>query len=230
MFATSEDGRDSAGPAPRPVIHGAFDLLASLNRLGSARVSELQRDCGLPRTTVHRLLSQLAEVGAVERAAAGRWRLGATMVELGAEVPAQPHLRSLVRRPLMDLAREAGAYVAFCVELAGRGVIIEALPGRDRLAWELGPGKPLKIAEMAAARALVRARGVDSRPVIDVGKVDPGISCAAVPLRLPSRDAAAVWLMVPGGSGVPAPLVAAVRRTTGRIASALPFAVVTAGG
>ena len=39
----------------------------SLRELGNARVSELQRDSGLPRTTVFRLLSQLEEVGAVER-------------------------------------------------------------------------------------------------------------------------------------------------------------------
>jgi hypothetical protein len=79
---TGDDvGGDAAGP--RPVIGGAFGLLASLHRLGSARVSQLQRDSGLPRTTVHRLLTQLEEVGAVERSA-GRWRLGPTPVEYGA--------------------------------------------------------------------------------------------------------------------------------------------------
>ena len=56
-------------PEPRAVINGAFDLLVSLHGLGSARVSELQRGGALPRTTVHRLLTHLAEVGAVERPA-----------------------------------------------------------------------------------------------------------------------------------------------------------------
>jgi DNA-binding IclR family transcriptional regulator len=93
-----------AGAAvPRAVIRSAFGLLASLHALGSARVSELERECGLPRTTVHRLLTQLEEVGAVERSA-GRWRLGPALVELGAGVPAEPRLRSVARRPLMDLS------------------------------------------------------------------------------------------------------------------------------
>jgi IclR family transcriptional regulator, acetate operon repressor len=70
----SDDVKGEAA-APRPVLGGAFGLLDSLQGLGSARVSDLQRDTGLPRTTVHRLLQQLEEVGAVERAA-GRWRLG----------------------------------------------------------------------------------------------------------------------------------------------------------
>jgi IclR helix-turn-helix domain len=92
----AEAARDAA--TPRAVIGGAFGLLESLRDLGSARVSDLQRYCGLPRTTVHRLLGQLAEVGAVERSGA-RWRLGLTLIELGASVPAEPRLRSAARRP-----------------------------------------------------------------------------------------------------------------------------------
>jgi hypothetical protein len=103
-------------------------LLASLHRLGLARVSQLQRDSGLPRTTVYRLLTQLEEVGAVERSA-GRWRIGPTLVEYGAGVPAAPRLRSVARRPLMDLANATGALVALSVELAGHIVVIEVLPG-----------------------------------------------------------------------------------------------------
>jgi hypothetical protein len=48
---TVDDASGDAA-APRPVIGGAFGLLASLRQLGSARVSQLQRDRGLPRTTV----------------------------------------------------------------------------------------------------------------------------------------------------------------------------------
>jgi hypothetical protein len=56
---------------------------------------------------------------------------------------------------------------------------------------------------------------------VDVGTVDRRISCVAAPLRLSSRDVAVVWLMAPGGAGVPASVVAATRRTAGRIASGL---------
>lgn len=219
MSAT--DDNEGTDPGPRAVVWGAFDLLASLSRLGSARVSELQRDCGLPRTTVQRLLVQLAEVGAAERSA-GRWQLGPTMVKLGAEVPAQPRLRSLARRPLMDLARAAGTYVGFSVEVGGRGMVIDALPGPTRLAVEPDPGMPMDQTQMATARAFVQARGGDLRPVIEAGQVHPKVSCAAVPLRLTARRTAAIWLMVPGNAGVPAPLVVATRRTAARIAAGLP--------
>jgi DNA-binding IclR family transcriptional regulator len=206
--------------APRAVVGGAFDVLASLRELGSARVSELQRDSGLPRTTVHRLLKQLEEVGAVERSA-GRWRLGPAIVELGAGVPAEPRLRAVARRPLMDLANATGALVALSVEMAGQLVVVEVLPGKSRLALEPDPGMVLERGQEAAVRAHKQARRGDLRPVVDAGEVDPRVSCVAAPLRLSPRDVAVVWLMVPGGVGVPAGVVGATRRTAGRIASML---------
>jgi IclR family transcriptional regulator, acetate operon repressor len=195
-------------------------LLSSLQGLGSARVSDLQRETGLPRTTVHRLLSQLEDVGAVERADR-RWRLGPTIIELGAGVPAEPRLRSVARRPLMDLANATGALVALSVEMAGELLVIDVLPGKSRLAVEPDPGMAVAEAKTAVARAHEQAHRGDLRPVIDAGGVDRRISCVAAPLKISAQDVAAVWLMVPGGSGVPAPLVAATRRTAGRIASML---------
>lgn len=215
----SDDVKGDAA-APRPVLGGAFGLLASLHSLGSARVSDLQRESGLPRTTVHRLLGQLEEVGAVERTG-GRWRLGPTLVELGAGVPAEPRLRSVARRPLLDLANTTGALVALSVEMSGGLVVIEVLAGRNRLAVEPDPGMVVAGGKLAAVRAHEQARKGDLRPVVDAGEVDRRVSCVAAPLRLSSRDVAVVWLMVPGGTGVPASTVAATRRTAGRIASML---------
>jgi DNA-binding IclR family transcriptional regulator len=205
-------------------------LLLSLRVLDSARVSELQRDSGLPRTTVHRLLAQLEQVGAVERSS-GRWRLGPTMVELGAAVPAEPRLRSMARRPLMDLATATGALVGLSVEMAGEGMVIDVLPGKRALPLEPEPGMMhdrARLAEMgidatklASLRAHEQAHRGDLRPVLDVGGVHPELSCVAAPLRLSHGDVGAVWMTVPGDGGVPPHWVAATRRTAGRIASQL---------
>jgi IclR family transcriptional regulator, acetate operon repressor len=216
---SADDSADAAA-APRAVVGGAFELLSSMRGLGPARVSELQRESGLPRTTVHRLLTQLEEVGAVERSA-GRWRLGPTLVELGAGVPAEPRLRSVARRPLMDLANATGALVALSAEIGGQILVMEVLAGRSRLAVEPDVGMAVEESMTAAARAHKRAHRGDMRPVIDAGAVDRRVSCVAAPLRLSRRDVAAVWLMVAGAAGIPAPMVAATRRTAGRIASML---------
>jgi IclR family transcriptional regulator, acetate operon repressor len=216
--------------AARGVIETAFGLLASLRALGPVRVSELQRHSGLPRTTVHRLLRQLEEVGAAERSRE-RWRLGPTLITFGAGVAAEPRLRAVARRPLMDLANASGARVELCVETAGHGVVVDVMPGTRSLAHEQEPGfvydnndlaaVGLEASRLAVVRAHERARHGDLRPVLDSGGADPRMSCVSAPLRTSARDVVSVNLMVPGRAGIPASLVDATGRTAGRIAAQL---------
>jgi hypothetical protein len=183
-------------PPIRPVIGGAFGLLASLHKLGSARVSQLQRDCGPPRTTVYRLLTQL-EVGAVERSA-GRWRLGPTLVEFGAGVPAAPRLRTVARRPLLDLANATGALVALSVEMAGQIVVIDVVPGPSPLAIEPDPGMVIEVRSSRPCARTSRLAAVtcerSSRPARSIA------GSAAWPPRCGSRRATSRW----SGSWCPA--------------------------
>ncbi|HEY6638710.1 MAG TPA: helix-turn-helix domain-containing protein [Solirubrobacterales bacterium] len=217
---SADDSLSASGDDPRGVLGGGFGLLVALHGLESARVSDLQSETGLPRTTVHRLLNQLEEVGAVERVGR-RWRLGPTLVELGAGVPAEPRLRSVARRPMMDLANATGELVGLTVEIAGQLMVIEVLPGSRRLPLEPNPGMVIRGAKEAVVRAHEQARAGDMRPVIDAGAVDRRISCVAAPFRISAQDVAVIFLMVPGGIGVPAPTVAAARSAAGRIATML---------
>jgi DNA-binding IclR family transcriptional regulator len=178
---------------------------------------------------VHRLLSQLEQLGAVDRSS-GRWRLGPAMVRLAA-VPAEPRLRSVARRPLMDLASATGEIVVLSVEMAGEGMVIDVLPGKRPHPHQPEPGlTPSRAtlvemgfdpAKLAYLRAHEKARRGDLRPVIDVAVVAPDVSCVAAPLRLAHGGVGAVWMMIPGGAPISAPFGAATRRTAGRIVSQL---------
>lgn len=222
--------RSGAGESPRSVLGEAFALLGCLRGLGTARVSDVQRACGLPRTTVSRLLLQLQQVGAVERAD-GRWRLGPTVMELGSEIPAEPRLRAVAQRPLVELAKATGGLVALSVDVAGRGLVVDVLPGNHPVAVEPRPGMMLsqdglaapglRAGRLAAIRAHIQAHAGDMRPVIDHGGADPRVNCVAAPLRLSRSDTGAVWLMMPAEQGIAAHVVSATRRTAGRIATEL---------
>ncbi len=128
----------------------------------------------------------------------------------------------------MVLAGATGAMVGLSVEMAGQGMVIDVLPGKHALPCQPEPGMSLdkaRLAEMgidpekpAALRAHAQAHRGDLRPIIEVCGTHPGVSVVAAPLRLSRGDVGAVWTMVPGEEGVPAPLVAATRRTAGRIA------------
>ena len=85
-------GRSPAAPlGPNPgrgVLDGAFRLLRTLPETnGPGQLSELARATGIPRPSVHRLLTQLSSVGAVERQHGRRGVPGLTArvaAELGA--------------------------------------------------------------------------------------------------------------------------------------------------
>jgi DNA-binding IclR family transcriptional regulator len=214
------------GDAPqRAVIDGAFQLLRSVRRIGAGRVSELQRDSGLPRTTVHRLLNQLESVGAVQHLD-GAWQLGPALADLGTGTPG-PRLGARSLRILMELAVTSGALVALGVEQGGTTRVLEVFPGARALEVEPEPGMSLEAAsigiagldtgKMAVLKALVQARTGDTRPVVDVGGGHPEVSCVAAPLRLSASERAAVWMMLPRDRQVPNEAVPAIRRAAHRI-------------
>jgi len=69
-------------------------------------LTELVRDLGIPRPTLHRILMQLAEGGFIRQLPSKRYQLGLRVFELGSRVydqeqlrvPAIPHLHSLYHR------------------------------------------------------------------------------------------------------------------------------------
>jgi DNA-binding IclR family transcriptional regulator len=211
----------------RSVIDATFALLESLHRMGPSRVSDVQRDSALPRTTIHRLLRQLQSVGAAQ-CTEGRWSVGPTLVELGSGPPTDSWVRDVARRPLLELARLTGVLVALSVESTGHGRVIDVLPGiRPVYGREPRPGMGLgqdaladlglDVSRFAWARAHRRARRGSLDPVLDLGQADPAVACVAVPLRLSSRDVGAVWLMLPSADRMSDTVVGATRMTAARI-------------
>ncbi|MDF9716837.1 MULTISPECIES: IclR family transcriptional regulator [unclassified Nocardioides] len=94
--------------------------LAELDAAG-ARTADLARAVGLPRPTVHRLLSALLEEGFVDRAAgSGRWHLGPELFVLGA---------AAARR--YDVAQVAHPAVRRLAEVTGESAFFSARRGDD---------------------------------------------------------------------------------------------------
>lgn len=100
------DIQDLGAPPSDPpsILSKAFDLLRSFN--GDERVmtlSELSRASGLPKSTVHRLIARLTELGAIENHRSG-YKLGVSLLELAGKTPAgsmrdkaMPYLAALHR-------------------------------------------------------------------------------------------------------------------------------------
>jgi DNA-binding IclR family transcriptional regulator len=96
-------------------------------------LTELSRRAGLPLSTAHRLVGELADWGALERGEDGRYRVGLRLWEVGALAPrglglresAMPFLEDLyeVTKQNIQLAVLDGTDVVYVERISGRGAV-----------------------------------------------------------------------------------------------------------
>lgn len=199
----------------RGVLEGAFALLESLNALGGrAGFAELMRAADLPKTTTHRLLDQLVELGAVERGPEG-YRTGSRVFRLGQSW--QPELRELAREWLPVLSARLGAGVFLAVPREQRVLVVEGAGIRPGTI--LPPGT-------ASGRLLAAHAHPVGEPGRDAGEIlargfaaDAG--SAAVPVRTPDGRTAAALAAVPLPGRSPLALVDGLAGTARTLGAAL---------
>jgi hypothetical protein len=200
----------------RSIVETAFDLLDQVGALQPVRLIDLAQATGVPRPTVHRLLKQLIEVGAVRREGT-RYRLGASLLGLGSRVTPERRLRVAARRPMAELAAATGAAVSLSATIGGDVVFLDTVDARDPLGFLPEPG-----ARVPSGTAQARAHTEIGRsvPIVDAGSVLADVSCVAVAVPLGDGQVAAVSALVVG-IRPPAALLAATRATGARIAGRL---------
>lgn len=202
-------------------VDRALDLLTIFAR-GQAEhtLSELARESGLGKPTVHRLMRTLEERRFVERRADGRYALGPTVAMLGMIALETRELSRLVGSILQQVVAETGE-TASCTVLEGDEMVtIASVAGRHRLQYAVYPGERVPASVTADGRLLLAElppeeleRRVDATPPLRAalervreqgisydldGDFDPGIVCIAAPLRNHRGEViAALTLTVP---------------------------------
>jgi IclR helix-turn-helix domain len=173
------------------VVHNAFAVLRALGRMHlPVGVTRLAEETGIPKTTVHRLLEQLADENMAVRVE-GKWVLGSGAYELD--------------RRFSDLASVAHPRLRSVTEATGASVFLYARSGHALSAlsrfYGTRLGRVLSRYEQATA-----AEGADSaiwlalktgRPAAENRVMHPDCRAIAVPVTLPSGGEAALALGLP---------------------------------
>ncbi|MVO85865.1 helix-turn-helix domain-containing protein [Streptomyces sp. p1417] len=227
----------AAAPPGRSVLEGAFLLLEELARRGDAGLTDLAAGTGLPKATAHRLLDQLAALGAVERRS-GRYRIGAAVAHLARSWGTAHPLSRAAAQPLRGLSAATGTSAAVVAPVGGSMVVVSGLPGPSDEMFPLMPGLILppgsgaeavisasgpatapppaySAAEWARRLSRVRERGVDLHRYGNGGDGGNGAatSCLAAPVHDPTgRAVAAIGVCFPGHRNPPATAADAARR------------------
>jgi DNA-binding IclR family transcriptional regulator len=130
-----------------------IDCLAEETEMTAAQLAER---LGEPRTTVHRLLANLEQLGFVEPGRArGAYRLGLRLFQLGSIVASRFDVRRLALPPMEHVHEETGETVFLCVRRGRDAVCIERLDGRRVQSLALQVGNALPLHAGAAPRVLL---------------------------------------------------------------------------
>ena len=127
------------------VLDRAFRLLGSFGPdHRSLSLTSLSARSGLPKPTALRLARKLAEWGALERTADGRYVIGLRLLEVASLAPRGHGLRATALPYLEDLHQATGQHVLLAVRDGREAVLVERLSahGAGTVRWRRCPWSP----------------------------------------------------------------------------------------
>jgi DNA-binding IclR family transcriptional regulator len=130
------------------VIDKAVRLLDEFRTADTLSLSELSERLRMSKSTVHRLLNSLEQVGFVEKEAQpGSYRLGMKLFELGSLVQGRMHLRQIALHYMIELVERTGETAFLMIRDGLHGLCIERVEGQNvqSLALKLGGTLPLHV-------------------------------------------------------------------------------------
>lgn len=146
-----------ASSAPS-VLLKAFDVLGAFSH--DRRVltlAQIARHSGLPKSTVHRVLAMLVDLGAVEQAGGG-YQVGLRMFSLGA-LPREAALREAAMVHLEELHRVTGQTLHLAILRGADVVYLEKLRSRNGIATPTMIGDRFPANCTAVGKALLAFSG-----------------------------------------------------------------------
>lgn len=114
-------------------LTAAGKVLAVLGTFGRDRpgqsLTQISRRTGLPLSTTHRIVAELAAWGALERTSDGNWHIGLRLWELGTSSPRAQLLREVALPFMQDLYEGTHENVQLAVREGTELVFVERLAG-----------------------------------------------------------------------------------------------------
>jgi DNA-binding IclR family transcriptional regulator len=136
------------------LLQKAARVLAAFGGEGALTLRELGERTGLPRSTLHRLVVELTEIGWICRVG-NRYQLGMALFELGELVPVKHRLRSVSLPYMQDLYAATGHTVHLAVRDGHDAVYAEKLHGHDSLPLPSRTGGRAPLTCTAVGKALL---------------------------------------------------------------------------
>lgn len=138
------------------VLEKASDLIDCLGRAGEPiTLGQVREAMGMPKSSTHRLLNELAALGIVRRTEDGRYSLGPRLLYWGEAAADTFDIRAVADQPMRRLRDELGESVHLYVREHDTRICIAAVEGRHVLRPFIQLGRPLPLRVGAAGKLLL---------------------------------------------------------------------------
>lgn len=152
------------------VLEKASDLIDCLGRAGEpVTLGHVRGALGMPKSSTHRLLSELAALGIVRRTEDGRYSLGARLLYWGEAAADTFDMRAVAEQPMRRLRDRVGESVHLYVREHDTRICIAAVEGRHELRPFIQLGRPLPLRVGAAGKLLLAFADPDVQE-LEVGR------------------------------------------------------------
>ncbi|WP_157105914.1 IclR family transcriptional regulator [Nocardia sienata] len=177
-------------------------LLEPFRECETLTLTELAERAGFPRSSAHRLLSQLVEVGWLGRNGTA-YHLGPKLVELGSEARRHDRIYRAAAPTMYQLRKRTGMTVQLTVLDGDELLFLELIGGRwaaSALCARVGQRLPARgTVEGAALLALRDGCGPVVRDSVIRGRAGEWVRCVALAFDAGWQEAAALSLAGPAG-------------------------------
>lgn len=182
---------------PQTVMGRVLSLLEPFREYESLTLTELADRAGFPRSSAHRMLSQLVAVGWLRRDGTA-YRLGPKLAELGSEARAHDRIYRAAAATMYTLRKRTGMAVQLSVLEGGDLLFLEKIGGRwadAALRTRVGQRIPVReTVEGVAISALCHGGGPVVREHMVRGPAGERACCIAIAFDAGRHELAALSL------------------------------------
>jgi DNA-binding IclR family transcriptional regulator len=138
------------------VLEKTSDLIDCLGRAGEpVTLGYVRSALGMPKSSTHRLLSELASLGIVRRTDDGRYSLGPRLLYWGEAAADSFDMREIAEQPMRRLRDALGESVHLYIREHDTRICIAAVEARHELRPFIQLGRPLPLRAGAAGKLLL---------------------------------------------------------------------------